>query len=265
MIGSARSLLFVPGSRPDRFASAARSGADLVVVDLEDAVAPEARPAARVATRDWLARHPAVVRVNAAGTDDHHADLDALAGAPQLVAVMLAKAETADQVEYVHGRLGVPVLPLAETPTAIEEIRSLARHAAVPRLVLGTLDLAAEMGALPAWEPLLAIRTRLVIASAAAGIASPVDGVTVELDDDEAVRHDVRRAAELGLHGKLCLHPRQVPVVHEALLPTAGELAWARGVLAARGPVARFEGRLVDPPVRARARAILARAGESEE
>ncbi|MET8205926.1 CoA ester lyase [Streptomyces sp. NPDC005373] len=265
MIGSARSLLFVPASRPDRFASAARAGADLVVVDLEDAVDPTARPAARAATRDWLARHPTVVRVNGARTDDHHADLEALAGSPELVAVMLAKAETADQVEHVHGRLGVPVLPLVETPAALEEIWSLARHAAVPRLVLGTLDLAAELGARPTWEPLLAIRTRLVIASAAAGIASPVDGVTVELDDDEAVRRDVRRASELGLHGKLCLHPRQVPVVHEALRPTSDELAWARGVLAAKGRVARFDGRLVDAPVRTRARAILARASRSEE
>ncbi|MET7401667.1 CoA ester lyase [Dactylosporangium sp. NPDC005572] len=265
MIGSARSLLFVPGSRPDRFESAARAGADLVVIDIEDAVAPGARPAARASTRLWLEQSPAVVRVNGAETDDHQADLEALAGTANLVAVMLAKAETADQIGHVHHRLGVPVLPLVETPNALEGIRSLARHGAVPRLVLGTLDLAAALGAQPTWDPLLAIRTHLVIASAAAGIASPVDGVTVELNDDETVRSDVRRAAEIGLHGKLCLHPRQVPLVHEALRPTADELAWAKGVLAADGAVARFAGQLVDPPVRARARAILARAGQREE
>ncbi|MEU6849651.1 CoA ester lyase [Actinacidiphila alni] len=265
MIGRARSLLFVPGSRPDRFESAARSGADLVVIDLEDAVEPAARPAARAAARDRLSRSPAVVRVNGATTDDHEADLAALSGSPELVAVMLAKAETPDQVDRVHRRLGVPVLPLVETAAAIEGIRPLARHTAVPRLVLGTLDLAAELGARPSWEPLLAIRTGLVVASAAAGIAPPVDGVTVELDDAEAVRADVRRAAGLGFHGKLCLHPRQVPLVHEALRPTEDELAWADGVLAARGPVARVDGRLVDAPVRARAHALLARAGRPEE
>jgi citrate lyase subunit beta/citryl-CoA lyase len=265
MIASARSLLFVPASRPDRFDSAARSGADLIVIDLEDAVAPEARPEARIATREWLAHSPAVVRVNGARTEDHESDLDALAGSPKLLAVMLAKADSPGQVDHVRARLGVPVLPLVETAAALEEIRSLARHPAVPRLVLGTLDLAAELGAKPTWEALLAIRTSLVIASAAAGIGAPVDGVTVQLDDDEILRSDVHRAAEVGLHGKLCLHPRQVPVVHEALRPTSEELTWAGGVLAAEGTVARYEGQLVDPPVRARARAILSRAGQRQE
>ncbi|MFJ3667399.1 HpcH/HpaI aldolase/citrate lyase family protein [Streptomyces sp. NPDC090106] len=258
---SARSFLFVPGDRPERFAKAAGSGADAVVLDLEDAVAPAARPKALEHVLAWLdAGNPAVVRVNGVGTATHDAELAALAG--RSVVVMLPKTDSAAQVAAVRARVG-QVLALVETAqgvTAADEICA----AGVVRLALGTVDLAAELGVDPASPSAFAYsRGRLVMASAAAGLPAPVDGVTVRLDDPSVLDDDLVRARELGLGAKLCVHPRQVAAVNAAFSPSAAEVAWAERIVqaaeASSSGVVVVDGAMVDAPVVTRARRLLSR------
>jgi citrate lyase subunit beta / citryl-CoA lyase len=256
-------MLFVPGDRPERFAKAATSGADAVVLDLEDAVAPAAKAAALLHVTEWLAQgNTAVVRVTAIGTPTHAAEVAALAGTG--ATVMLPKADSADQVLDVRDRLdGEPVLALVETPLGIRDAHGIAA-AGVVRLALGTVDLAAEMGVDPALYAAFAYaRGRLVVASAAAGLPGPVDGVTVALDDPARLRADLAVSRELGLTAKLCIHPRQVAAVNAAFSPTPEELAWARRVLqaveASDSGVLTVDGSMVDAPVVTRARRLMER------
>jgi citrate lyase subunit beta/citryl-CoA lyase len=254
VIEHARSFLFVPGDRPDRFAKAAAAGADVVVLDLEDAVAPAAKDVAREHVAAWLAEgHTAVVRINAAGTPWHAADRAAVAAA---AAVMVPKAERPEDLDGLSS-----VLPLVETARGIAAAAGLCAVPAVVRPVFGSIDLAADLGVDPlSRTALLHARSALVLAAAAAGCAPPVDGVTTALSDVDAVRADTRHAVELGFTGKLCVHPRQVPVVHDAFRPTGAEIAWARSVLAAGEGVTAVDGRMVDRPVLLRARRLLDRS-----
>ncbi|MFI7680775.1 HpcH/HpaI aldolase/citrate lyase family protein [Actinophytocola sp. NPDC049390] len=254
MIADARSFLFVPGDRPDRFAKAQAAGADVVVLDLEDAVAPPAKEAARDHVAAWLADgRAAVVRVNAAGTPWHANDVAAVGAA---TAVMVPKAERPEDLD-VHPS----VLPLIETARGVASAARLCAVAGVVRPVFGGIDFAADIGVDPlSRTALLHARSTLVLAAAAAGCAPPVDGVTTALSDVDAVRDDTRHAVELGFAGKLCVHPRQVPVVHEAFRPSAEEVAWAESVLAAGvAGVDVVGGQMVDRPVLLRARRILDR------
>lgn len=260
-----RSYLFVPGDRPDRFAKALASGADAVVLDLEDAVAPAAKAAARVAVAQALASGEPrfVVRLNdeaAAGFAD---DLAAVAGAP---ALMLPKAEDPQTLARLHAAApAAALLPLVESARGVLAARDLAAAPGVQRLVFGTLDYALDLGLdgeLAETVGLDAPATLLALASRAAGIAAPVAGVTAALDDEARLRADLARARALGFGAKLCIHPRQVAIVHAALRPSDDERAWARRVLAAvdgaTGAV-QLDGRMVDRPVIERARRIVAR------
>jgi citrate lyase subunit beta / citryl-CoA lyase len=256
----ARTLLFVPADRPDRFAKAAASGADGVIVDLEDAVAPADKDAAREHARRWLAAgNTALVRVNAADTPWHAADVAALAGLA--TAFVLPKAERPEDVE----RLAGPVIPLVETAAGVAAAREVCSVPGVVRPAFGSIDLAAELGVDPdSHTALLHARSALVLVAAAAGCVPPLDGVTTALDDQDALRRDTEHAVELGFTGKLCVHPRQVDPVHAALRPSDAELDWARRVLAAgsTGGAVAVDGRMVDRPVLLRVRRLLRRAGE---
>ena len=256
-------LLFVPGDRPDRFDKAVAAGPDLAVLDLEDAVAPDAKDAAREAVVGWLAGGGrAAVRVNALGTPDHDDDVAALAAFP--VPVMVPKAEDPDALVRLAERLHdeTRLLALVETAAGV-----LAAVTAVERLVLGTFDLAAQLGVSPDdREAMAGARHALVLASAAAGSAPPVDGVTGDVADEARLRDDLAYAVRLGFGGKLCVHPRQVPVARDAFLPSADDVAWARRVVdAADGSaVVLVDGAMVDKPVVDRARRILARSGQTQ-
>ncbi|WP_406020596.1 CoA ester lyase [Nocardioides sp. NBC_00850] len=266
LIESARTFLFVPATRPERFVRAHESGADVVILDLEDAVAPDEKQAALDAALRWLTgvdqRPTTMVRINGSDTAWHGAEVAALAGtgAP----LLLPKAESAEQVEDLHARAGrAPVVPLIETPGGVVEATSVAGAAGVVRLALGHLDLAAVLGVDPdSYEAFRCTRSQLVLASAYAGLPAPVDGVTTALDDEERLTRDVQHAVTLGFGGKLCIHPRQVGVVHDALRPADDEVAWARRVVgaAAGGGAVSLDGRMVDPPVVARAHRVLLRA-----
>ncbi|MFF5113205.1 HpcH/HpaI aldolase/citrate lyase family protein [Streptosporangium sp. NPDC000509] len=253
-------MLFVPGDRPDRFDRAVRSGADVVVIDLEDAVAPDRKVAAREATRTWLERDgSAIVRVNPAGSKGFSADIGAVGGLA--TAIMLPKCESPADVGRVHSeaRRLVRVLPLIETAAGLVRVETICGTEGVARVALGNVDLATELGVAPDDdEALLVARSRLVIASAAAGLPGPVDGVTTDVRDLAKTLTDSRRAKRLGLSAKLCVHPLQVPVVNDVMTPTAKETAWARDVVDREiDGVAVMDGQMIDAPIVARARRIL--------
>ena len=182
-----RSYLFVPADRPERFAKALASGADAVIVDLEDAVAPPAKEAAREALGIWLTREEGqvVVRINAVDTP-WFADDMALCQSPAVAAVMVPKAERVADLNCGDK----PVLPLVETAAGIDAVRELARAPRVERLVFGSIDLQLDLGISGDGEELLLFRTQLVLASRLAGLAPPVDGVSTAIDDDKQLRAD---------------------------------------------------------------------------
>lgn len=267
---SPRSYLFVPADRPERFAKALAAGADAVIVDLEDAVAPAAKPAARDALANWLAQARGtgsdsaarlVVRINGADTEWFVDDL-ALAASPAFAAVMLPKAAEPGPVHEAHARTGHPVLALVESAAGMAVARALAREPAVERLVFGTIDFQLDLDLEGDDEALLAFRSELVLASRLAGIAAPADGVETAIDDAEALAAASRRARCLGFGAKMCIHPRQVATVNAAFAPSAEALAWAQRVIdaagAGDGAAVAVDGKMVDAPVLARARRLLA-------
>jgi citrate lyase subunit beta / citryl-CoA lyase len=267
-IARARSWLFVPGDRPALFAKAAASGADAVVLDLEDAVAPAEKAGARAEVARYTAGHPAWVRINAAGTEFHEADAAALAAARGLLGVMLPKAGEPQEIARAVRRLpaDLPVVALVETAWGVENAARVAAHPAVARLAFGSVDFGLDIGVAGDGEEMLYARSRLVVASRAAGIAAPLDGVTTDLDDPGRTAADARRARRLGFGGKLCVHPRQVEPVNAAFRPGADDVRWAERVVAAMdasgGRAVRVDGRMADIPVLESARAILRAAGD---
>lgn len=261
----ARSLLFVPGSRPDRFDKALAAGADAVVIDLEDAVPPADKDRARDAVAAWLAPGRAVVvRINGAGTGWFHDDL-VLCARPGVAAVMLPKAECADQVAALRDAGAVAVIPLIESAAGFAALAAVAGAPGVQRLAFGSIDIQVDLGMRdPLEDELLPLRSQLVLASRLAGLQPPIDGVSTAIDDAERLREDVLRARRLGFGGKLCIHPRQVEGVNRHFAPSAAERAWAQRVLAAAatagGAAVALDGRMVDQPVILRAQAILREA-----
>ncbi|MGE2836492.1 HpcH/HpaI aldolase/citrate lyase family protein [Mycobacterium sp. SMC-4] len=258
----ARTFLFVPANRPDRFSKAVASQADVVILDLEDAVPESEKLIAREHARTWLAAgNAAVVRVNAAGTKWHEDDIRMVASSS--AALMLPKADDVGAIES-FAEIGPqsPIIPLIETSRGILTASSLCMVTAVVRVALGHIDLAGELGVNPDdREALLFARSTLIAASAAANLAPPVDGVTTSWSDAARLADDARYAKKLGMSAKLCIHPAQVIPVDTALAPSRDEVAWAKRVVGAvcedRGAVA-IDGAMVDLPVVNRARRILA-------
>ena len=264
-MNNANSLLFVPGSRPERFDKALEAGADAVIIDLEDAVSPADKDTARAALAAWLdPAHPVLVRINAAETQWFLEDLGLLANAG-IAGVVLPKAERpVDIAAASHAGKGLAVLPLIESARGYEQRHVLARSPNVERLVFGTIDFQADMNMRCGEDELLPFRTELVLASRLAGIAAPVDGVCTAIDDAELLEAESLRSRRLGFGGKLCIHPRQVAVVNRCFTPTADEVAWAQRVIDADarsgGAVVAVDGKMVDRPVVLRATTILREA-----
>jgi citrate lyase subunit beta/citryl-CoA lyase len=260
-VAKARTFLFVPGNRHERFQKAARSGADVVILDLEDGVAPGDKPTAREAiARGWLDVQaigiPIVVRLNALSTVYGEDDLAWATHLHSPAAVMLPKAESAAPIERVHDALGGVPAGL----TAVAGARG------VLRLFLGNIDFMADTGIVCGAEEaeVAPLRFAIALATRTFRLASPVDGVTIQISDLDRLRSDTLRAIRFGFGGKMCIHPSQVPVIHDACCPADDELAWARKVLAADeaagGAATQVDGKLVDLPVVLQARRTLARA-----
>jgi citrate lyase subunit beta/citryl-CoA lyase len=260
-----RSYLFVPGDRPDRFDKALASGADAVILDLEDAVAPEAKVEARAQIARWLAPQRAVViRINAPNSPWFAADVS-LCALPGVAAVMVPKAERVGELQRIATvAVGRAVLPLIETALGFENARALARVDGVRRLVFGSIDFQLDLGIQGEDEELLHFRSQLVLVSRLANLAAPVDGVSTAIDATDQLERATARARRLGFGAKLCIHPRQVETVNRGFSPTEQELAWARRVLdaaaSAGGAAVALDGKMIDRPVVLRAQAIVEEA-----
>ncbi|HWJ35311.1 MAG TPA: CoA ester lyase [Steroidobacteraceae bacterium] len=257
-----RSYLFVPGDRPDRFDKAWASPADEVIIDLEDAVAEDKKSFARASAKHWMSPERRVlVRINAGGTQWYRDDLELLEH-PGLRGLMMPKAEKLDEslIQSCQA-LGKCVIPLVETAIGFQHAATLAAAPCVERLAFGTLDFQLDTGILGDDDALLFFRSQMVLVSRLANIQPPLDGVTVEVDDDEVLRKDTLRSKRFGFGGKLCIHPRQVATVNRIFSPTEVEIAWARAVTnaAARsgGAAVAVEGKMVDQPVIRKAEGIL--------
>lgn len=257
--------IFVPGDRPERFSKAMTSGADQVILDLEDAVAPDHKELARRRVRECLDTGARCwVRLNAEATPWHQDDLHVVARSHAL-GVMVAKAEFPEQLSRIATHLpdGAALLPLVESALGIENAFALAGHPRVHRLAFGSIDFALDVDVEQDSATLQYARSRLVTTSRAADIPAPLDGVTLSLDE-ESTTTDAASARSLGMGGKLCIHPRQVPAIRAAFTPSEREIRDAERIVAAAAASGHgalvVDGRLVDKPVLARAEQTLARA-----
>ncbi len=258
------SYLFVPGSRPERFDKALAAGADVVIIDLEDAVSPSDKDSARVAVAGWLsAEKPVCLRINSVDSDWFAADL-ALCARPGVVAVMLPKAAAVSDIDALRKAGARRVLPLIESAQGFMNLAALSSADGVERLAFGSIDFSVDLGIEGDDRELDYFRSQLVLASRVAGIAPPIDGVTTAIGDVDVLASETLRGKRFGFGAKLCIHPAQVAVVHASYLPQAAEVAWAERVMAAaagsQGAAVAVDGKMVDRPVILKAERILGQA-----
>jgi citrate lyase beta subunit len=277
MLGPIRSLLFVPGTRQDRFDKAINAGADAVALDLEDSVEPSQKDRARALVTEYLSRPNTgpvlrLVRFNPLDTAAGAADLACFRDVDGFDGVLLPKVETPGVLETVARAFGArrrPLLPLLESPRAILRAAEIAAaDAPVAALLFGAEDLTAQLG-VPRTidgEELVLARSQVVLAAAAVG-AEAIDGVVTTLDDLDVLRRDAERARRVGFRGKLAIHPKQVPIINEVFTPSADDIARARRVveaferaLAAGEGVSRMGNEMLERPIVERARRTLALA-----
>jgi citrate lyase subunit beta / citryl-CoA lyase len=288
---SARSYLFVPGEQARKLQHALGSGADAIIADLEDAVAPSAKADARRMVADWLATqldgdHPELwVRVNASArllADDVHA-----AVGPAVTGVCLPKSHTPEQIRRLGELLGaaeqraglaegsIRIVPLLESAAGILSARAIAQEPRVWQLGLGELDLCAEVGLQPSADEreLLSIRVQVVLASAAAGLEPPVGPVSTDFRDLAALQRSTEALRRVGFGSRWAIHPAQVPVINETFTPTPEQLEAARRLVERYdraldegvGVCVGEDGHMVDEAVVRAARRILARARRTAE
>lgn len=259
------SYLFVPANRPERFSKAVASGANAVIIDLEDAVGAEDKTAGRNSLTNWLDSEearanqvPILVKVNCVNSGCFGEDLR-VCRRPDIAGIVLPKAERADDIASASA--GAPVYPLVETALGFSRIAELAKAPRVQRLLFGAIDFKHDMGIDGDEDELLFFRSQVVLASRIAGLLSPVDGVTTEIDDLEKIARDAAYTKRLGFGGKLCIHPNQVPIINRTFVPSENELRWANRVLEAaeraRGGAVALDGRLIDRPMVLTAQRII--------
>lgn len=265
-----RSFLFVPATRPDRIGKALAGGADAVIVDLEDAVPADAKDQARSTLVTFFEQNPDVkvlVRINSADTDAFEADLALCRDAKAVFGVMLAKADSAKDIEYTADTTKKPVWPLIESGAGIAALAELVNARGIARLSIGALDLASDLGLTPdtpgAEKMLDHCRSQLAIHSRAAGLAPPVETVVPVIDQPDVILQVAINASQMGFTGMLAIHPAQLPAIHQAFTPNASQVEWAQQIVAGAaefGAVFQLNGKMVDAPVIKQAHNILARA-----
>jgi (S)-citramalyl-CoA lyase len=271
-----RSWLFTPATRPERFAKAAEVGADALIIDLEDAVAPKDKDSARITALEYLVRPaeggPArVLRINGLDTPAGLADLAALLGSPASPDfLLLPKTDSAAHLQILDRLLtgakrDTWLIGIIESARSLASVEMIAT--ATPRLAalaVGGADLAADLGATVAWEPLLTARSRVVSACALVGIL-PLDSPFFDLHDANGLQQELQRSVALGFVGKLAIHPAQVGPINAALTPSDAEVQKARAVLAENSKgVGVVDGQMIDEAVARKARRTLAAAGATE-
>lgn len=268
---TARTMLFVPGHRADRFDKAAASGADAVCIDLEDAVPGAQKAAAREAVLGYLARCSAsafvCLRINALHTAEGLRDLLALADSPAVpAAVLLPKTQSPDELRLASAVCGHDRqrwVPLIESALGLQRLGDIALQAPdLSALMFGGADFSADIGAAFSWEALLHARQQIVVAAALARVPA-IDVPFLDIADGAGLVAETRRVAALGFACKAAIHPSQVNAIQSALTPTEAELAKAtrivEGARAATGGAFVIDGRMVDAPVLAAAERVLAR------
>lgn len=268
-----RCVLFVPGSRPERFAKAIASGADQVVLDLEDAVGPADKDSARASVLQFLERCrtdiPGVecgLRINPPATAEGARDLRSLAEiAVDPDFVMIPKVESAADIRIVDGVLAgreARLVPLIESPRGLLAAEAIASASArVSALMFGGYDYAMALRGRPCWDSFLAARSRLAIVAAASGVGF-IDVPHLAVDDPAALAEETDRVIALGATAKAAIHPAQVAIIQARFLPTAAQLEWARRVIEAlegrAGEAVAVDGKLVDRPIELAARQAMA-------
>jgi len=276
LVSRARSLLFVPASRPERFAKALDAGAGCVVLDLEDAVSPDQKIQARHNlasqlpgfTPEQLQR--TLVRINPVGTPWFEDDLALLSdwGRKGLAGIMVPKAEDAAVLRDIGAALGgsAALVPLIESLAGLDALDALARVPGVARFAFGHLDfqLDLRMRCEPEESELTPVRFALVATSRRAQLAAPIDGVTADTRNSERLLQDAQRACAFGFGAKLCIHPNQVGAVNDTFAPSAVEVEWARRVVdearSREGEAFSLDGKMVDLPVILQAKETLRQA-----
>ena len=271
-ITTASSYLFVPANRPERYERALESGADAVIVDLEDAVALPQKEEARATLARWLRGNgpqPRLwVRINAADTVWHGDDLLTFS-ALSMAGIVLPKAEDPKTLSAIARRLGPGrgLIALIESAAGLAAMREVAAVPGVQRLAFGSIDAQVDLGMQCGLEEeeLMHFRIEMVMASRLAGIAPPIDGVTTDFNDDALLTRMVQRARRMGFGAKLCIHPRQVEAVRRGFMPSEQELVWAEEVMAAvrasDGGAISLKGKMIDKPVILQAEKFLHQAG----
>ncbi len=265
-----RAALFVPATRPERFAKALAAGAEAVIVDLEDAVEHPLKDQARENLRQFAQAHPQaslLVRVNDATTAWFDDDLAACAALDAVKGIVLPKTESVEQIKRVAAT-GKPVLPIVESARGVLALDAIAGAEGVDRLSFGSLDLMLETGTTPDTEGarilLDHIRCQILLISAAHRLEAPLDGVYPDFSDHEGLAAIAGQVRDMGFGGMLCIHPAQIPIIQSAFAPTDAEKVWAKRVVdtaeSTGSSAFQLDGKMVDAPVIQRARQILASA-----
>jgi len=271
-----RSFLFVPGLRPDRFAKALETGADVICIDLEDAVAPERKDESRGLSLPLYHEHRAAkpekaVRINSPRTPEGIDDIAAILRLETLPdAIVLPKVKTADEVRLVGDLLrsrskAVALYVIIETADGLENVAEIAQaDPLVVALFIGAVDLSAELRVRPTWDALFYARSRIVHAAARASVAV-LDVPYLQIDDPQGLEREARRSADLGFTGKALIHPDHLATIHAAFTPTEAEVAHARRVIAAFAEsttgLVVVDGKLIEKPVIREMERILLNAG----
>jgi citrate lyase subunit beta/citryl-CoA lyase len=260
--------LFVPGHRFDRFAKAYDTKANFVVIDLEDAVAPQDKQIARDHALDWLAQKKynspqTIIRINGYESAYFKDDVNSLAS-KQLNFIMIPKVESPSVLDILDSLIPdkkIRFIPIIESALGLKNAYEIAQSKRVERLAFGSVDFQLDTGIPTEGEALLFARSTIVIASAAANLRTPIDGVTLEIDNTNQLISDIKYAKSLGFGAKLCIHPSQVQPTVEGFKPSESELAWAKEICKASdqaaGSAVRLNGKLVDLPVVLRAQRII--------
>ncbi|MCR9276506.1 MAG: CoA ester lyase [Pseudomonadaceae bacterium] len=271
MTAHPRSLLFVPGSRPERFVKAIAAGADLVCIDLEDAVGPGQKDEARTAVVSFLAESPdnVGVRINALNSELGVFDAAALLAADFSPAfVMLPKVEDAGPISWASDLFAesVRIIPIIESARGLANAHGICEQDRVSEVLFGAVDYSAELGCTLSWDALFYARITLINA-AVCGDATLLDAPWIDVADASGLAEEVRRTRALGMPARAAIHPSQIPVIHAALAPSVAELEYARRVVdafeTADGGAALLDGKLIERPVVESARRTLARADRS--
>lgn len=267
------SYLFVPGNRPERFSKAIQAGADAIIFDLEDAVHPDSKAAARAAIRAWQERMPRVsceryIRLNRVGSALFRQDQNWLIDMrypERCNGIFLPKAQCCEALAQVVERLlewqsELKIIAIIETAKGLQQVESIAAIPGIARLAFGSLDFALDINCSQIPEAFLFARNRIVLASRTADLPSPIDGVTPAISDMAMVARDSHYARSLGFGAKLCIHPSQLVTVQRAFLPDSRQLAWADRVMravATGSHAVQVDGEMVDLPLIERARRLL--------